>query len=277
MNKVITISLSGNAYQLEEVGYEALRAYLDAARAKLAANPDADEILRDLEQAIADKLARMMNAHTTVATATDVAQALNEMGPVDASGTGDKNEVPLETGSGSRPKRLFLIPEGAVIGGVCKGIAAYLDIDVLVIRIAFVGLTLITGGGWILLYIIMLLFVPYADTPEKLSRATGTPWNAQEILDRAQESIAQMKKSGREWKQYWKREKRNMKWQSRRERAYVHHYYHHSVAGDLIELALLGVILWAAYTYIPATHPFYERIGADVQQGWAWLNAKVAH
>jgi hypothetical protein len=40
MQKVITINLNGNAYQLDETGYEALRAYLDHAEAQLANNPD---------------------------------------------------------------------------------------------------------------------------------------------------------------------------------------------------------------------------------------------
>ncbi len=40
MQKVITINLNGNAYQLDETGYDALRAYLDHADAQLGANPD---------------------------------------------------------------------------------------------------------------------------------------------------------------------------------------------------------------------------------------------
>lgn len=273
MNKVVTISLSGNAYQLEEGGYDALRAYLDAARSKLAGNPDSDEILRDLEQAIAEKLTRLMNAHATVATGANVAQALGEMGPVNTAGVEETARSKTES---EYPKRLYLIREGAVISGVCKGLAAYLNLDVLVVRIAFVALTLLTGGAWILLYVVMMLFVPYADTPEKISRATGTPWNAQEILDRTRQGIAELKKNGNEWKRHMKQERQEVRWEARRQRACAHHYHHHSAIGDLVELAILGAIIWAAYTYIPATHPYYERVGTDIQQGWAWLNAKVA-
>jgi hypothetical protein len=52
MNKVITINLGGTAYQLEEGGYDALRAYLEAAAARLQGNPDREEILSDIEGAI---------------------------------------------------------------------------------------------------------------------------------------------------------------------------------------------------------------------------------
>ena len=55
MNKVTTIHLRGKAYQIEEAGFAALRTYLDQAAEKLANDPDKDEIIADLEQAIAEK------------------------------------------------------------------------------------------------------------------------------------------------------------------------------------------------------------------------------
>ena len=54
MHRVITMSLNGNTYQIDEDGYKALAEYLDRARARLRNNPDADEILADLERAIAE-------------------------------------------------------------------------------------------------------------------------------------------------------------------------------------------------------------------------------
>ena len=51
MNKVVTIDLNGRAYQLEESGFDALRAYLDDAEVRLADDPGKAEIIADLEQA----------------------------------------------------------------------------------------------------------------------------------------------------------------------------------------------------------------------------------
>jgi len=48
MNKVITVNLNGNAYQVEESGYNALDEYLADAEAKLKDNPDLVE--QDLQQ-----------------------------------------------------------------------------------------------------------------------------------------------------------------------------------------------------------------------------------
>ena len=50
MNKVISIHLRGHAYQLEEPGYNRLRAYLDEAASRLASDPDRAEIIDDLEE-----------------------------------------------------------------------------------------------------------------------------------------------------------------------------------------------------------------------------------
>ena len=51
MERVVTINLNGNPYQLEEPAYDALRAYLSSAQATLADNPDKAEIIRDLARA----------------------------------------------------------------------------------------------------------------------------------------------------------------------------------------------------------------------------------
>ena len=55
MRKVTTINLNNNAYQIDEDGYEALRAYLDARRARWRTIRTATKSSSDLEQAIADK------------------------------------------------------------------------------------------------------------------------------------------------------------------------------------------------------------------------------
>src|SRR4051812_24948549 len=90
MNKVITINLNGNAYQLDEAGYDALYRYLKNAGNQLKENPDQAEIIADLEQAIAEKCAAYLRANKTVVSENEVAQILKDMGPVD---TGESNNT----------------------------------------------------------------------------------------------------------------------------------------------------------------------------------------
>ena len=69
MQRVVTINLNGNAYQLDDAAFTALRAYLDEAEVRLKDNPDRAEILADLEQAIAEKCRRFLGPHKTIRAA----------------------------------------------------------------------------------------------------------------------------------------------------------------------------------------------------------------
>jgi len=226
MNKVTTINLNGNAYQLEESGYEALRNYLDSAARRLEGNPDKGEIIADIERAIADKVRAVLGQHKTVVATAEIETIIAEMGPVqdpsapgDAAGTGaagsraGAREEPT-AGEAARPaRRLYKIREGGMIGGVCNGIAAYLNVDVTIVRILFSVLTVVWG---FLLYIIMLFLIPAANTPAEKAAAMGGPSTAEEFIRRAKEGYyegmktfkdkSEYKRAHREWRRKFKRE-----------------------------------------------------------------------
>jgi phage shock protein PspC (stress-responsive transcriptional regulator) len=301
MRTVITISLNGNAYQLDAVGYDALRAYLQVAEQRLAGNPDQGEILADLEQAIADKCNRYLGPHKNVISADEVAEAIGEMGPVDGGagesaaqaggsrgpgagagagvgagagasagagtgaytgagtgagagrtytpgeyaeavgetwspngagvgaasagmgtasagvGTGSAGgagAVGSQGASGEVPRRLYQIREGSVFSGVCKGLAAYLNVDVSIVRILFVVLAVVTGGVWILVYIVMMFVIPFAETSEQHAAAHGWPFNAEELIARAKTHY-QAFTASEKWRRQQSREQRRM-WKDQR-------------------------------------------------------------
>lgn len=214
MHKVIVINLSGNAYQIDEDGYHALRAYLDRAAANLAGNPDRAEILLDLEQAIADKCQRFLSPQKTVVLAAEVEQIVAEMGPVDA-GSGDaeagsdrpdgtKEEPPADSHA---PRRLYRIREDAMGTGVCAGLAAYFRLDVTLVRVAFVLLTVFTRGVGILVYFVLTFLLPEARTPEERAAAWQLPFNAKEVVDRVKRNLSDLK-DDKEWRHVWRRQHR---------------------------------------------------------------------
>lgn len=233
MHKVISINLNGNAYQLDETAYEALRAYLDHAEGVLKDNPDQAEIVADLEQAIAEKCNKFLGPHKTVVTAAEVEQVIKEMGPVE-SGTEETGEARREPGSGTddrrsadtgAPKRLYLIREGALISGVCNGLAAYLGIDVAIIRVVFVIFAIITKGAWIGVYFLAMFVIPYAHTSEQRAAAHGMPFNAQEVIDQAMKNVADFKAQSKDWKRHWRRQQRHWRQHVRRQRRREHHWW----------------------------------------------------
>jgi phage shock protein PspC (stress-responsive transcriptional regulator) len=216
MERVVTINLNGNPYQLEEPAYDALRAYLDRARAALAANPDQAEIIRDLEQAIADKCGNYLSAGKTVVNASEMARILEEMGAVEGDGEAPRAEGAAASGEGPN-KRLYRIKDGAVIAGICTGLAAYFNIDVTVIRILAVIGGIITSGWLLLAYVVAMFLIPSAHTSEEWAAAHGVPFNAQEVIDRAKREYskftdenskswgAAMRRRRREWRDRSKR------------------------------------------------------------------------
>src|SRR5580700_9658161 len=180
MNTVIIINLNGNAFHLDEPAYQSLRGYLERAQAQLKDNPDKIEIMADLEQAIADKCAHFLRPHKNVLTAAEIAEVLNEMGPVESGSGADASAAASSapnatansgTAATGAPKRLYQIREGAMLSGVCTGLAAYLNIDVTIVRIVFVLLTLLTTGIWILVYLGLMLAIPFANTGEEHAAA----------------------------------------------------------------------------------------------------------
>jgi len=63
------------------------------------------------------------------------------------------------SGAGSRRAALRRPVQGGVVAGVAAGLARYLGTDVMIIRLAFVVLT-IAGGAGIPLYLAGLLLIP---------------------------------------------------------------------------------------------------------------------
>jgi phage shock protein PspC (stress-responsive transcriptional regulator) len=212
MQKVISINLNGNAYQLDESGYDALREYLADAERELEANPDRAEILTDLEQAIADKCRTFLGPYKSVVTSSEVAQIVREMGPIDAAagedaaGNDDAASGGKQTARPEPPKRLYRNPDGATIAGVCNGLAAYFGIDVAFVRVAFILAALLTSGVGIMAYVVMMFAIPEARTAEERAAAGGAPFNAKEVIDRAKKQYAE---GTQHWRREWRRQQRH--------------------------------------------------------------------
>jgi phage shock protein PspC (stress-responsive transcriptional regulator) len=238
MQKVITVNLNGNAYQLEETAYAALRAYLDRAELQLKDNPDKAEIIADLEQAIGDKCRRFLGAHKTVIAIAEIEQIVAEMGPVEGSAepaagaaapdraSSSSGKTGTETGA---PRRFYRLDEGAMISGVCAGLAAYTHTDVWIIRVVFIVLLLTTGGAFALVYFWLMFVIPSAATSEEHAAAYGIPFNAQELVDQAKQYSAQFKKGAQqfkegafqnnwEWRRQWRQQRRDFRRQMRQQR-----------------------------------------------------------
>lgn len=191
MDEIVTINLAGKPYVLEVSAYALLKDYLSRARAALGDNPDADEIMEDLERAVADKAELGLSPHKTVVSRADMTKILELMGPVEgesASASGKTNEGP--------PRRLYRIRDKHSWTGVSAGLAAYFDLDVKLIRLIWILGTLVTGGALAVLYVVLMFTIPSAKSPQDVAAAFGAPFNAQDIIDNARRNFEEYSASG---------------------------------------------------------------------------------
>ncbi len=176
MKKNISINISGIIFHIEEDGYEVLRRYLDSINKYFSTFEDSTEIMADIESRIAEIFLSKLNEGKQVITLEDVNALMSTMGSVSdfkaaeeaenaantppASESGPAPES--EPGSGytyTPPKSLMRDQKRKILGGVCAGLANYMNVDALWIRLLFAVLAFAWGLA-IFIYIIMWIIVP---------------------------------------------------------------------------------------------------------------------
>jgi phage shock protein PspC (stress-responsive transcriptional regulator) len=78
-------------------------------------------------------------------------------------------------GRDERPRRLVRTRRGRLIGGVCSGLGAHFDVDPILFRIVFVGVTFFAGVG-IGIYLAILLLVPEEGASRAPIRLRASSW-----------------------------------------------------------------------------------------------------
>jgi phage shock protein PspC (stress-responsive transcriptional regulator)/CHASE3 domain sensor protein len=178
MKKIININLSGRVIPIEDSAYEKLQEYIESLRRYFANEEGRDEIINDIESRIAELMSEKVRKGADSITDADVNEIANSMGrPEDFEGEEVKEQSYASSASASassqqsaqsqtvpkQKRRLYRDISDKFIGGVCSGIASYLNVDPAIVRILF---AIITFGGFglgILAYIIMWIVLPAKD------------------------------------------------------------------------------------------------------------------
>jgi phage shock protein PspC (stress-responsive transcriptional regulator) len=170
MKKAIKINISGFIFHIDEDAYEKLQKYLDAIARHFGDKEGSKEIINDIEARIAELFQAKASPQKEVINLTDVEEVIAVMGDPEDFGDveDDEKEEPKmaekeEKFNRRSNRRLYRDPEGAVLGGVCTGLSAYFNVDVVWIRIAMLLLLFFTGIGFIL-YLILWIATPSAKT-----------------------------------------------------------------------------------------------------------------
>lgn len=177
MKKIININLSGRVIPIEDAAYESLQRYVESLRRYFANEEGRDEIINDIESRIAELMNDKVRKGAAAVTEADMAEIINSMGRVedfeasDAAENGntagsayEPNFTYATTDSGTRFKgRLYRDRRDKLLGGVCSGIANYMNVDPAVVRLLFAIITFGGFGFGFFLYILAWIILPASD------------------------------------------------------------------------------------------------------------------
>jgi phage shock protein C len=170
MKSAISIELDGTLFTCDERAYAALRSYLDRAGERLGAHPDRADVIAGLERSIAAKLRRRTATQGgLVLDEAAMLAALREVGRVDGPAL-DESASAAASDYGERPTRkLYRLRDGNWFAGVCAGIAAYVGIDPVVVRLFFILTAVFTGGIGIFIYLVLMFVMPIAPSDDEIA------------------------------------------------------------------------------------------------------------
>jgi len=193
MKITVSINLGGYSFNIDEDAYAELKNYLKNLELHFAGEESSSEILSDIETRMAELFRSKITSYKQVINIDDVQQAISVMGtPEDIS----DNDGPSARDKFSAPgyHRMYRDPDHRMIGGVCSGMAAYWDIDPLIVRVIFIALAL-GGGLGVLVYLILYIVIPEAKTTAQKIEMKGNPVNIHNIKDSVKKEFDSVRKN----------------------------------------------------------------------------------
>jgi len=170
MKKTFTINISGSIFHIDDDAFEKLQKYLHMLNKHFGPAIEGQEILQDIEARIAELFLEKTSNKVEVITDSMVDEVIARMGkPEDFMEQEEEAEkAQAETTSPEdEPKirrRLYRDGDNRVLGGVCSGMGAYFNIDMVMMRVIFFLLFFLIGPFNVLLYFILWIVVPKAKT-----------------------------------------------------------------------------------------------------------------
>jgi phage shock protein PspC (stress-responsive transcriptional regulator) len=174
MKKIININLSGRVIPIEDSAYENLQAYIESLRRYFINEEGRDEIINDIEGRIAELMNEKIRKGADRIADNDVEEIITSMGrpedfeaeeTIESAGSVKQSQPQQEAYSEKKKsrKRLYRDTSDKFIGGVCSGIAAYLNIDPAIVRILFAIISFGGFGFGFVVYILLWIILPTKD------------------------------------------------------------------------------------------------------------------
>jgi phage shock protein PspC (stress-responsive transcriptional regulator) len=192
MNKIISINIKGQLFQIDEEAYQELNAYMERLKFHFRKEQGWQEIVDDFETRMFEMFRQEPGINGFI-TKTHVAQVIGVLGDptqFDAEAGHDFSPVLVQ----SQRKRLYRNPDDRWLGGVCSGLGYYFNVETLWIRLFFLILFFGFGSG-LLLYLILWVLVPEAKTTQDKMEMKGESISVENIERNIREEFERIKKN----------------------------------------------------------------------------------
>ncbi len=178
MKRTENVALGGRSFTLEQDACAEMDIYLNKLRRRYTEmGEDAGPIMDDVERRIAEYFWEWRGMHHQVVTLEDVMRVEQIMGKDTDPEMGEKQ--PRNENPTLERRKLLRDTRKRVFGGVCSGLAHYLRLDIVLVRVLSVVCLFAMGASfWI--YIILWIAVPAARTDAQQLEMRGyalTPEN----------------------------------------------------------------------------------------------------
>lgn len=183
MNEITRIHLGRQPFTIAVDAHRELRAYLTAIQKEV----DSKDVLEEIELRMAELLSERNIDSRRVILTNDVDFLKKQLGEASDFSESEPSDETRPADEDGAQKRLFRDPDQGMVAGVAAGLAKYLGIDPIIIRLIFVVLTF-TGGAGILAYVLLWLLVPPVRTGSDRLQMNGkavTIDNIKESIERA--------------------------------------------------------------------------------------------
>jgi phage shock protein PspC (stress-responsive transcriptional regulator) len=191
MNKTVSINLGGFFFHIDEDAYQKLSRYFEAVKRSLS--PEGrDEIMKDIESRVAEIFQGNLKNEKSVIGLSDIDEVISIMGQPEDYQI-DDNPTP---NSGSQQyystntngKKIYRDKDNAILGGVLSGLGHYVGVDPLWLRLLMVVLIFGFGTG-ILVYLILWILIPAAETTAQKLEMRGEPITISNIEKKVKEGF----------------------------------------------------------------------------------------
>lgn len=195
MKKTFTVNISGQVFYMDEDAYDLLQQYLRSLKHHFSNKEGGNEIVEDIESRVAELMVERTSISKQAITLTDVNEIIAQLGqPIEMDDDTSQKEDTQSTFQSQfkGQKRFYRDSDHKVIGGVCSGIAAFFNLDPVIVRIAFAISFFIAGSSfWI--YLILWVAIPEAKTTAEKLSMSGEPINVDNIEKRIKTEFDELK------------------------------------------------------------------------------------